>query len=327
MEQRLIHADSSLNEMAQVIEFDSFSASITTDRDGKNDWELTMPAGAWKKCPVETGHYIYIDGSEWGGPVERVRHISSEGQIKVSGTCWRGLLDRRVISPAPGNTHYILEETEANGAIARLMDGWRDDLFAVSGEDSGLLCSGSLRYDPLLKYFDDMLGEAGGRLSAVFSGGKVLLSAVLSRDMSDEVELSQEYNARLKTDSSARVCNHIIALGRGEMLDRQVVELWLLPDGTVSSDPPEEDFPVSTLLYDYSAVESPEELKRSARSALLSHAGRNTMEISMTDRVGLELTDTAAVRDTLTGMTALLRVTGQELTINSSGLTLTHHLE
>ena len=115
-------------------------------------------------------------------------------------------------------------------------------------------------------------------------------------------------------------------------VDRGATTIWerwdaLLPDGTVSSDPPEEDFPVSTLLYDYSAVESPEELKRSARSALLSHAGRNTMEISMTDRVGLELTDTAAVRDTLTGMTALLRVTGQELTINSSGLTLTHHLE
>ena len=324
----LIHSDGLMNELAQINEFDSFSAIITTDRDSDCDWELTMPEGAWKRCPIRPGHHICIEGSEWGGPVEQVRHVSSDGQIKLRGTCWRGLLRRRVIAPAAGDTHVALPVTEANAAIAELIGSWQNRLFSVSTEDSGLLCSASLRYRTLLDALEDMLGAAGGRLRAVFGDGQVHLSALPVRDMSDMVELSQEYDARLLTDHSARVYNHIIALGRGEMLERQVVELWLLPDGTLTDDVslvPEPDS-VSTLLYDYSAVESPEELERSARSRLLSYAAESSMEIEMTDNIGLELTDTASVRDTLTGMTAVLTVTACELTIKPSGIVMTHHL-
>ena len=329
MEPRLIHADGSFVELAEVCEFESFSAALSASSDNDSDWELTLPSGAWSRCPILTGHYIYIDGSEWGGPVERVSHVSSEDRVRVSGTCWRGLLRRRVISPPAGQTHYILEESEANAAIASLLREWNHPLFAAVGEDSGIVCSARLRYAPLLDALDDVLGEAGGRLSAVFSGGQVTLRALPSRDMSDEVELSQEYDAKIKTVSSARIYNHILALGRGEMLERQVVELWLLPDGSLTGDrsllPP--GSPVSTLLYDYPAVESPEELERAARRRLLSHAGEQSMEIETAEPVGLELTDTAAVRDTLTGMTALLRVTAQELTVSPSGVSLIHRLE
>lgn len=329
MELQLIHADGALAELEQMCEFDSFSAAISVSSDRESDWELVLPSAAWGKCPIEAGHHIYIEGSEWGGPVEKVRHIASEEKVRVSGTCWRGLLRRRIIAPAPGNTHYVLEETEANRAVSVLLDGWQGSLFDVSGEDSGLLCSASLRYSPLLDALDDMLASVNGRLSVVFSDGRIRLRALLSRDMSDEVELSQEYNASIKTSSTVRVYNHILALGRGEMLERQVVELWLLPDGTVTDDPSlvPEGTAVSTLLYDYPAVETPEELKRDARRKLLSHAGEQSMEIQMSDNVGLELTDTAAVRDTLTGMTALLRVIAQEITVSSSGVTLIHHLE
>lgn len=328
MELRLIHADGRLYELAEICDFDSFSAMLTLDTGKDCDWELTMPEGAWSRCPVLAGHHIYIDGSEWGGPVEQVRHISSEGQVKLKGTCWRGLLRRRIISPEAGQTHFTMEEQECNAAVAALMGSWRSDLFSVSCEDSGMVCSASLRYVPLLTALDDMLGAAGARLSAVFSGGRAELRALPSRDMTDMVQLSQEYDAQLLTDSSVRLYDHIVALGRGEMLERQVVELWLLPDGSVTDELSLVEHPdaVSTLLYDYPAVESPEELEKAARKKLLSYAGQSSMEIEMTDNVGLELTDTAAVRDTLTGMAASLKVVSKELTVNASGVVLTHHL-
>ena len=322
----LIHADGKLYELAQITDFDSFSAMISTDPGEECDWELTMPEGAWERCPILPGHFIYIDGTEWGGPAEQLRHISSDGQIRLRGTCWRGLLRRRVIVPPSGKTHYTLGSTEGNAAIKALLGTWRSDLFSVSEGSSGVKCSASLRYTPLLTALDDMLGSAGARLSAVFTGGHVVLSSHPSRDMSDMVELSQEYDARLRTDSTAAVYNHIIALGRGELLDRQVAELWLLDDGYVTDNPSAAPKVVSTMLYDYPAVESPEELVKAARRRLLSSAASHSMEIEMTDNIGLELTDTASVRDTLTGMTGTLRVISSELTVNSSGIILAHHL-
>lgn len=328
MELHLIHADESFTELAEINDFDSFSAIITLRTDASCDWELVMPEGAWSRCPIQAGHYIYIEDSEWGGPVEQVRHVSSDGQVKLRGTCWRGLLRRRVICPDTGETHYLLEEQEANAAIAVLLGSWQTDLFAVSGEDSSVTCSASLRYATLQEALDSMLGQSGCRLSAVFSGGRVTLSAAASRDMTDQVELSQEYDARLITDSSVRLYNHIIALGSGEMLERQVVELWLLPDGSITDDPEAASVieRLSTMLYDYSAVESLEELEQSARRKLLAQAGQSSMEIEMTDDVGLELTDRAAIRDALTGMTAELSVVSRELTISAAGVTITHCL-
>ncbi len=328
MELCLIHADSHFTELSQVTEFDSFSAVITVEADADCDWELVMPEGAWSKCPIEAGHHIYIENSEWGGPVERVRHVSADGIVRLQGTCWRGLLRRRVVSPPAGQTHLVLEEQDANGIISALLGGWRSDLFAVSEQTSGVSCSASLRYEQLLEALDAMLFAAGGRLSAVFSGGKVTLSAVASRDRSDEVELSQEYDAQMVTDSSVRIYDHIIALGRGELLERQVIELWLTAEGTVTDDPALAAVPdgSNTLLYDYPAVESEEKLESSARRKLLSQAGRSSMEIEMSDDVGLELTDRASVRDTLTGMTASLRVIARELAVSPSGVVITHHL-
>lgn len=324
----LIHADENFSELCQIIEFESFSARLTLKEDEECDWELIMPTGTWEHCPVNTGHYIYIDNSEWGGQVERVLHISQDGQVKLQGTCWRGMLNRRIICPDAGCTHFELENSEANAAISELLGGWRYGLFSVSQEDSGFICSARLRYRPLLEALNDMLADAGCRLSVVFSDGTALLSAVPVRDMSDQVELSQEYDASLTTDLTARVYNHIIALGSGEMLDRQVVELWLKENGTVTDDPEEGALieSLSTMLYDYSAVESLENLELSARRKLLAQAGGHSMEIAMTDDIGLELTDIASVRDTVTGSSATLRVVSSELTVSSSGVTLTHCL-
>ena len=328
MELCLIHADEHFTELAELYDFDSFSAIVTLKTDADCDWELTLPEGSWSKCPIMAGHHIYIEGTEWGGPVERVRHISSEGRMKLQGTCWRGLLNRRVISPAAGGTHFVLEEQESNSAIAVLLGNWQSDLFTVSSEDSGLLSSVSLRYATLQEAIDAMLEASGGRLSVTFADGKVTLSAGPIRDMTDQVELSQEYDAQLITDSSVRLYNHIIALGSGELLERQVVELWLRPDGTVTDDPQaaEDIEHLSTMLYDYSAVESLDALAQSARRKLLAQAGQSSMEIEMTDDIGLDLTDRALVRDTLTGMTATLRVISRELTVSSSGVTITHCL-
>ena len=148
------------------------------------------------------------------------------------------------------------------------------------------------------------------------------------RDRTDEVELSQDYEAKIVSDDRARIYNHIVALGRGEMLERTVVELWQHPDGTISETRPSGASDESTLLYDYPSVESREELVSAAKKKLLGDCGSGKLDIELFgyDDIGLELTDIASVRDNVTGMTAALRVTEKKLNISSSGVSITHTL-
>ncbi|MBQ4313438.1 MAG: hypothetical protein IJC18_04425, partial [Clostridia bacterium] len=209
----LICADENFRELCEITEFTQFDAVASLDaEEGSNDYMLELPVSAWQSMPIRTGYYIYIEGSEWGGPVERVRHSSTDGTVRIYGTTWRGMLSRHIVCPEAGQTHVSIQSQEANAAVSALLSGWRSELFAVSGEYSAVTCSASIRYRPLLEALYTML-DGVGRLCIAFSGGKAALSVQPVRDRTDEVELSQDYEAKIVSDDRARIYNHIIALG------------------------------------------------------------------------------------------------------------------
>lgn len=332
MEMRLIHADESLTELGEVDCFEQFDAQIGLETgDGHNDWMLQLPERMWQERPVLAGHYIYIDGTEWGGVAERVHHTGSEGMVRVYGTCWRGMLEGRVVCPPPGETHLVLEDEEGNAALGRLLGGWNGGLFSVESGGSGLTLAGAVRYRTLTDALAGLLGE-DGRLRVRFSDRRVRLSLAPVRDRSAELELSQEYEAGVISDALAGRCNHILALGRGEMLERTVVERWALPDGSVTGDADAQGVPAEaetvTYLYDYPSVESDAELAAAAEKKLRELRRGGSMEIELPDsETGLELTDRASVRDSVTGMTAVLTVTGIRLNISEDRTSFCHTLE
>lgn len=328
MEPRLIHADTQLSELAEIAEFEAFRADVTLFPDETGTWELTLPAPLWQRYGIQVGHFVYIDESEWGGPVERVQHISDQALVKVGGTGWRDLLNRHIVTPESGSTHVVIESLDANRAISRLLNGWNPGLFLVSAEGTGISCSAQLRYVPLRRALDRMLLDARACLRTKFHNGTVVLYAERLRDLSLETELSQEYDARLISEFNAQKYNHILALGSGEMLERQVVQYWMLPDGTLTDNPAAGAAlaPLHTLLYDYPSVMELEELRSAARSKLLSSAGQNRLEFEMSSTGELELADIVSVRDTVTGMTDVLSVLATELSISASGARCTHRL-
>lgn len=326
----LIHADENFRELEEIVSFCRFDAQISSDDEEDNDWMIELPESVWKKMPLEKGHYLYIPGTEWGGPAERVCHIGRDSVVRVYGTCWRGLLSRKVICPPAGQTHLVISDTEANDALSSLLGVWGGGLFAVSQSDSGLICSASLRYRTLIESAYMLLGSQGA-MSISFEGGHVTLCCMPVRDLSESVELSQEYNAVLSSESAARKYNHIIALGQGEMLDRTVIELYLLPDGRVTGDPSAEGVPseteLSTILYDYSAVESEDELRSAAARKLREAAASDSLELELFDYDNsLRLGDIVSAKDELTGMSSRLTVTGTLLKLTADGITLRHTL-
>lgn len=323
----LIHANGRMEETGVIDCFTRFDAQIGLYcADVSNDFELTLDEGVWKHSPIECGDYIYIPGTEWGGQVESVCHESAYGRVKVSGACWRGLLSRIAVVPPDGATHLVLSSVEGNETLRRLMT-YAPAHFAVSEENSGILCSGSVRYRPLTQAAESLLSDASGRLGLCFSDGTLTVSALPSSDLSGRVEFSQEYDAAIVSTKNAKKYDRIIALGRGTMLDRQVTELWLGDDGTVTDTPPQDASSARTYIYDYSSVESEDILRQAAEEKLRRFASGTEMEISVGDTsVQLEPGDRAGVRDLVTGMSRVLTVTAKRLTVSENSVRLTHTL-
>ncbi|MBQ6796522.1 MAG: hypothetical protein IJP10_00755 [Clostridia bacterium] len=329
MELALIHCDGGFRDIKVLDCFEQFDCTVG-DSENDNDWMLEFAAEEWARNPVNPGDHVYIDNTEWGGPAERVRHSSDDGKVRVYGTNWRGLLGRRGVCPAAGQTHYKVDSCEANELMAQLIGNWRNSLFHVSDENSGIVCSGSIRYKPFDRAMETLLGDKAG-IRLFCSGGRVELSAVRVNDISELMELSDEYDAGVISQRRRGEYNHIIALGRGELLERDVVEMWMLDDGTITEDSSLDipsDNELSTYIYDYSAVESLAELRAAAKKKLAGFSFGETMEITLSGiDTQLELTDRISVRDSVTGMVSRLRVQEKRLRIDKDSVTVTHILK
>lgn len=324
----LIHADHSLSELGYIIDIDSYDAEISQETDAdieKNTFSLVLADQVWEERPILTGHYVYAPGTEFGGMVEKVRHSTAQKQVTVSGVTWRGMMFRKVIEP-PEDEAYLVVQSEANAAISLLVGNTLGHAFTVSAADSGVNVNRQFRYARLMTGVHQMLSDSGGALQIIYNQAikKVVLSARPIIDYSNTVDLSQDYGVDMVTTSGGYDrFNHIIALGAGELLDRDILHVYRNPDGTTTTTPPAwagtEDDHVAT--YDYTNPENLAELQKGAEKRLLELAPLNQVEIDpRVEGLDLLLGDVVGARDRLTGMVGTAVVVGKILTMNSNGI-------
>ena len=299
----LIHAKANIEEIQSLTEFDQYEAvSGLGFKYADNDFELQVEEAVWEKYPMIKGHYLYEVGTEWGGMVEDVNHVGTT--VKVGGPTWRGMLARKIISPPAGQAYKAITAMEANQAIAALVGTSLGPLFAISTADSGMTVSGSFRYTNLLAAIHSMLQQYGARLEIIFDGTQVVLSAVSSVDYTD-TELSQEYEAPLESSVAyGEAYNHVIALGRGELTEREVVELWRLDDGTITTTTQPAGANDKQFVLDYPNAESLEELTSSATDKLIESSPVESIGINLDEiEIDFKLGDVVGGRDKVTGLT------------------------
>ena len=320
----IVHADSSLSEIGYVMEIDQFDAEVTQETDAdihRNSFSLTVSDKAWESDPILTGHYIYVPGAEFGGKVELIKHSTARQQVTVSGVTWRGMLFRKVIEPPAGEAYRIVSG-EANAAIDGLIDDALGTLFTISAADSGITVSRQFRYTNLLLGIEQMLGEAGGALEIEFDQEtkKVNLSTRSVIDYSASIDLSQDYGVDMVTTMGGYDrYNHVIALGAGELTAREILHVYRLADGTLTTTAPawagtKDDL---VAIYEYSNASS-DELQSGAEKRLKELSTLNQIEMDPgVDGLDLKLGDIVGVRDRLTGMSASATVTGKIATISA----------
>ena len=170
-----------------------------------------------------------------------------------------------------------------------------------------------------------MLQQYGARLDIVFNGTQVELSAQSSVDYMD-VELSQDYEAPLESSVAyGEAYNHVIALGRGELTAREVVELWRLDNGTVTSTPQANDETDKQFVLDYPNAESVEELTNNATAKLLENNPVESIKINLDEiDTDLKLGDVVGGADYVTGLKISKPITQKIFKVDNKGKTINY---
>lgn len=275
------------------------------DDEGGNDFELSgVPVR------VEPRSLVYVDGTEYGGVVDADSpgHARAGDSISYSGRTWHGVLAQKVLMPPAGKTHYTASG-EANAALAAMVAACPvGEPFRVSTAPSGLTVPSTQlpRFCTLYEAMRRALRAAGARLSIVATKAGVELSAVPAVDWGDLVEPG-------KTDFTATRhatnYNHLIALGKGELAERQVLHLYADAEGNVSGTQSIFGIGERTYVYELSSEEG-DELAAKARQKLQALQESDEVEADLDPSLGVAVGDRVTVLAPAYGIRSAAEVTG-----------------
>jgi len=288
-----------------------FSADfdITTNTENPtNDFEITMKLPKspndlyWTENGIST--IVYVEGTEFGGEIKGADINIRDNTITYTGRTWRGTLSQYIIEPPSGQDYLIVSGNLADSLRLLPMNPIID---VQNTEYSGNSYQFD-RYIPTFEGIDGLLTAAQENLRTilVYDDGSVKLSIVEARDLTNLIEISQDYNDKvsLSIKRDHNTPKHLICLGRGELHDRQVVHLYADENWNVSTTPIAGAYPVDT--YDYSSSDALEADGRKQYAKLI--ADHEQIDVSI-DNLDIQLSDIIAAKDFLTGETVTAEIT------------------
>lgn len=298
----------------------------------ENDFEIGIPVSLYDSEIYEKGHYIYCDGTEYGGRIEGIKSDTSDGIVKIYGETFRGMLNDKVVEPPTGEA-YLYVSGDLTNCLKTLLGGQYTDVFKVSDDLTGVSVSSYKinRYDYILNAMESLLQPNGYRLDISVVNEETQFFVELSaKPNAVDDEISQDYDLNFSIDKKILKYNYIIALGGGQLEKRTVLYLHQKEDGTieqVSGIPNGDD--IRVYKYDYSSSDSSEneaELLDSATKKFdeINESDSQAMTISDGSRIELELGSVISGRDYVTGITIQEPVTKKILKIKNGIATISY---
>lgn len=196
----------------------------------ENDFECEVPSSS-HVC--REGYRLHIEGTEYGGVIDKIRVNTASETITYSGRTWHGILAGKVLEPDEGED-YLLLSGDANEVLAFLIDRTGlSDTFTVSRAVSGIeIVDYPVRYQDAYTAIRKMLFTATGKLRVQYKRDIVELSAIPYEDYSQNEEWdSSQMDFEIQRDY--RPVNHLICLGTGDLKERHVIHLFTDENGGV----------------------------------------------------------------------------------------------
>lgn len=196
-----------------------------------NSFQLKVP----KNLGIEQDYRLAIDGQEYGGIIDGVDIDTSADYMTVSGRTWHGMLQNRIIRPNSGQDYYTVSG-DVNTILATLVD--RLDLslcLAATEALSGYTVSNYQfeRYVDAYTGIRAMLTSVGCKLRIAYDPSlcRAVLSAVKRGSYIDDGVDGDRLDFQI---GKTRPVNHLIGMGKGELKDRAIVDVYADAKGNVS---------------------------------------------------------------------------------------------
>ena len=326
---QLILADRNLRDMKSVMDVE-IDIAIGSD---ENDYEIKIRRDRWDERYVY-GNIFYIKNTEFGGIIGRKKINTAEDTISLYGRTWRGKLDKKVIRP-PAGQDYRKVSGELNSVLDMLVTEQFNDYFVVSQNDTGVSVTNYQfdRYCTLLSGIMKMLKSVGHKLHIEYiqqergQPGYVELSAVPIVDYSEQIELSQDSRLNFVFDETKNGVNHLICLGKGDLQNRQVIDLYVQKDGSIGATQYYTGIQEVAETYKDTSSES-DELEEKGREKLqeLMNSTSFSMDVE-TLGMEVEIGDIIGGRDYTTGMYAAKPIAKKIYKVSGGKVSLEYEIE
>lgn len=326
---QLILADQNLRDIKPVMDAD-IDFAVGSD---ENDYEIKIRRDRWDKRYVY-GNALYIKGTEFGGIIGRKKINTEQDTISLYGRTWRGKLDKKVIRP-PAGQDYRKVSGELNSVLNTLVTEQFNDYFVVSQADTGVTVTNYQfdRYCTLLAGITKMLKSVGHKLHIEYiqqergQPGYVEMSAVPIVDYSDTKELSQDSRLNFTFDETKNGVNHLVCLGKGELQDRQVIDLYVGQNGSIGTTQYYTGIQEVAEVYENTSAET-EELEEKGREKLqeLMNSTSFSMDVEALD-MEVEIGDIIGGRDYVTGMYAAKPIAKKIYKVSGGTASLEYEIE
>lgn len=326
---QLILADQNLRDIKPVMDA-GIDFAVGSD---ENDYEIKIRRDRWDERYVY-GNIFYIKNTEFGGIIGRKKINTAEDTISIYGRTWRGKLDKKVIQP-PAGQDYRKVSGELNSVLDMLVTEQFNDYFVVSQTDTGVSVTNFQfdRYCTLLAGITKMLKSVGHKLHIEYiqqergQPGYVELSAVPIVDYSERIELSQDSRLNFVFDEMKNGVNHLICLGKGELQDRQVIDLYVGENGSIGTTQYYTGIQEVTETYEDTSSES-DELEEKGREKLqeLMNSTSFSMDVESLD-MEVEIGDIIGGRDYVTGMYAAKPIAKKIYKVEGGKTSLEYEIE
>lgn len=303
-----------------------------------HDYELDLAFGSDEnnfECRVseashccESGFYLYIEGTEYGGIIDSIEHDTENGEVIYSGRTWHGILNSKVLEPQSGYDYLNANNLYIDNAITRIVKQLGlNDLFSV--DEQCFENTGTYKFPRYIAGYDGikhMLNQYERKLTVSFRDGWVVLSSAEKHDYTEDEEFNSELVSFLMKKHYQSV-NHLICLGSGELKDRTVVHLYVDLTGNISQTQTFNGLTEYAAVYDYPNAESEEELISGGTARLKELWNQDELYINLDDTNDIyDIGDIVGAYDSVTKTTVKAEIRKKIVTIKDGTVTISYEV-